>query len=49
MNGIIRITKSLEDSNVLIYGIIETVKIEIKKQEDKFLISLLAPLAASFV
>ena len=49
MNGIIRITKSLEASNVLIYGINETVKLEIKKQESKFLISLLAPLATSFV
>ena len=38
MNDIIKIIKSLEDSGVLIDGVIdtETVKHEIKKQEDKF-------------
>ena len=32
MNGIIKIIKSLEDSNVLTDGITETVKDEIKKK-----------------
>ena len=47
MNNIIKIIKSLEDSNVLIDGIAETVKHEIEKQEDGFLPALLIPLAAS--
>ena len=37
MNDIIKIIKSLEDSGVLIHGITETVKDEIKKQEGGFL------------
>ena len=49
MNDIIKIIKSLEDSNVLIDGITETVKHEIKKQEGKFLTALSAPLAALLV
>ena len=47
MNDIIKITKSLEDSNVLICGIDKTVKHEIKKQQGGFLPVSLAPLAAS--
>ena len=43
MNDIIKIIKSLEDSDVLIDGVIETVKHEIKKQEGGFLGALLAP------
>ena len=49
MNDIIKIIKSLEDSSVLIDGVTETVKHEIKKQEDRFLRVLLAPSAASLV
>ena len=49
MNDIIKIIKSLEDSGVLIDGITEKVKHEIKKQEDGFLGALLAPLAALIV
>ena len=49
MNDIIKIIKPLEDSNVLIDSIIETVKHEIKKQEGGFLRDLLASLAASLV
>ena len=49
MNNIIKIIKSLEDSNVLIDGITERVKHEIKKQGDRFLPALLAPLGASLV
>ena len=49
INGAIKIIKSLEDSNEWIDGITETVKHEIKKQEGRFLCTLLAPLAASLV
>ena len=47
MNDVIKIIKSLEDLNVLIDGIIETVKNKKKKKEDIFFPALLAPLAAS--
>ena len=49
LDDIIKIMNSLEDSNVFIDGITETVKHEIKKQEGGFLSALLAPLAASLV
>ena len=49
MNDIINIIKSLENSNLLVDGITETVKHEIKKQEGGFLPALLSPLAASLV
>ena len=49
MNDIIELIKSLEDSSVLIDGVTQTVKHEIKKQEDRFLEALLTPLAASIV
>ena len=49
MNDIIKIIKSLEDSNVLIDGVTKTVKHEIKKQEGGFLPALLAPQAALLV
>ena len=42
MNDAIKIIKSLEDSNVSIDGITETVKHEIKKQEGRLLPTLLA-------
>ena len=45
INDVIKIIKSLEDLNVLIDGIIETVKY--KKKGDKFFPALLAPLATS--
>ena len=41
--------KSLEDSAVLIDGVTETLKHQIKKQEGGFLAALLAPLSASLV
>ena len=44
MNDIIKIIKPLEDSDVLIDAVTETVK-----QEDRFLGALLAPLAVSLV
>ena len=49
VNDLIKVIKSLEDLGVLIDRTIETVKREIKKQEDGFLGALLAPLAASLV
>ena len=47
VNNIFKIIKSLEDSGVLIDGVTETVKYEVKKQEDRFLGALLTHLAAS--
>ena len=49
LNDIIKIIKSLEDSGILIDGVTETVKHEIKKQEGRFLGALLAPLVVSLV
>ena len=49
VNNIINIIKSLEDSGVLINGVTETVKHEIRKQEGEFLEALLATLSASLV
>ena len=45
MNDIIKIIKSLQDSGVLIDGVTETVKHEIKNQEDEFFWALLPHLA----
>ena len=47
VKDIIKIIKSLEDSNVLTDGVTETVKHETKTQEGGFLSALLAPLSAS--
>ena len=49
MNDIIEIIESLEDSNVSIDGISETVKHEIRKKEGGILVALLTPLATSLV
>ena len=49
MSGIIKIIKSLENLGVLIDGVTEIVKLEIKYQKDRFLGALLAPLATSLV
>ena len=49
MNDFMNIIKSLEDSGVLIDGVTETVKHEIKNQEGGFLGALLAPLSFSIV
>ena len=49
MNDIVKITKSLEDLGVLIDGVTETVKHEIKKRKGGFLGTLLTPLATSLV
>ena len=49
MTDIIKIIKLLEDSGVLTDRVIETVKHEIKKQEGRFLETLLAHLPASIM
>ena len=49
MNDIIKIIISLEDSCVLICGITQTVKSEMKNQECWFLYALLAPLVTPVV
>ena len=49
MNDIIKIMKSLKDLGVLIDGVTEAAKHEIKKQEGGFLGAVLASLAASLV
>ena len=49
ISDIIKITKSLQDSGLLVDGVTETAKHEIDKQEGRFLGALLAPLAASIV
>ena len=48
-NDIIKIIKFLVDLGVLIDGVTETVKHEIKKKEDGFAEALLAPLVASLI
>ena len=48
-NDIIKIIKSIDDLGVLIDGVAETVKHEIKKQEGVFLGASLALLATSLV
>ena len=49
MNYVIKIIKSLEDSTLLIGGVTETVKHEIRKHEGGFLGALSASLGASLV
>ena len=49
MNDIIKIKNTLEDDRVLIDGVTETVKNEIKRQEGGFRGALLPPLVASLV
>ena len=47
MNDIVKIIKSLEESDVLINGATETARHKIKKEEGGFLGNLLALLATS--
>ena len=49
MTDIIRIIKLLEDSGVLIDGVTETLKREIKNHKTGFFQDLLAPLASLLV
>ena len=47
MQDLLKIVKSLEDSGILLHGITETVKDEVKEQKRGFLSMLLATLGAS--
>ena len=49
MNDIIKIVQALEDSNVLLKGVTETVKNETKVEKGGFLSMLLGTLGASFL
>ena len=49
MQDLLKIVKSLEDSSILLDGITETVKNEVKEQKDHFLSMLLDTLGASLL
>ena len=49
MNDVIKIVQALEDSNILMKGVTETVKNETKEQEGGFLSMLLGTLGASLL
>ena len=49
MQDLLRIVKSLEDSGILLNGIMETVKNEVKEQKGGFLSTILGTLGASLL
>ena len=49
INDIIKITKSLEDSDLLLKGVTETVQNDVKEQKGGFLSALLGTLGASLL
>ena len=49
MQNLLKIVKSLEDSGILLDGITETVKNEVKKQKGGFLSMILGTLRASLL
>ena len=49
MQDLLKIVKSLEDSGILLDGITETVKNEVKEQKGGFLSMLLGTLSASLL
>ena len=49
MNDIIKIVQALQDSNILLKGVTETVKNETKEQKGGFLSMLLGTLGASLL
>ena len=49
MNDIMKIVQALEDSNILLKGVIKTIKKKIKEQKGVFLSMLLATLGASLL
>ena len=49
MQDLLKIVKSLEDSGLLLDGITETIKNEVKEQKDGFLSMLLGTLGASLL
>ena len=49
MNDIMKIVQTLEDSNILLKGIVKTIKNETKEQKEGFLSMLLGTLGASLL
>ena len=49
MNDIIKIIQALEDSNILLKGVTETIKNEPKEQKGEFVSMLLGTLGASLL
>ena len=49
MQDLLKIVKSLEDSGILLHGITETIKNEVKEQKGGFLSMLLGTLGASLL
>ena len=49
MNDIMKIVQALEDSNILLKGVTETVQNEVKEQKGEFLSMLLGTLGASLL
>ena len=49
MNDIMKIVEALEDSNILLKGIIKTIKNETKEQKEGFLSMLLSTLGTSLL
>ena len=49
MNDIMKIIQALEDSNILLKGVIKTIKNETKEQKEGFLSMLLVTLGASLL
>ena len=49
MNDIMKIVQALEDSNILLKGVINTIKNETKEQKGRFLSMLLGTLGASLL
>ena len=49
MNDVIKIVQALEDSNILLKGVTETVKNETKEQKGGFLSMLLSTLGATLL
>ena len=49
INDIMKIVKSLEESSLLIKGVSETIKNEVKEQTDSFLIMLLVTVDAGLL
>ena len=49
MNDVIKIVQALENSNLLLKGVTETIKNETKEQKGRFLIMLLGTLGASLL
>ena len=49
MQDLLKIVKSLGDSGILLDGITETVKNEVKEQQGRFLLMLLGTLGASLL